>query len=131
MKKKSQRSYIEAKLEMAAMIDVVFLLLIFFILALKPMDVLAHLDVSKGTPPPETIEDIPLLRIDVYPESYVINGKQLTLQQMDKALTKLAGISKTQSIVVTCSSSSSHSGLVKVLNICAKVDMNNISLMSR
>ena len=53
MKRKRQRKEQEAAaLEMTPMIDVVFQLLIFFIVTLKPEDICSHLDVSRPAPDP-------------------------------------------------------------------------------
>jgi len=50
---KRERAKGEAvKLEMTPMIDVVFQLLIFFIVTLKQEDILSHLDVSRPAPDP-------------------------------------------------------------------------------
>ena len=67
MNKKVRRKGEASKLEMTSMIDVVFLLLIFFIVTLKQEDILAHLDVNRPEPQPERIEVPPqLVTIVVY-----------------------------------------------------------------
>lgn len=52
--KSNRRKTSEAKLEMSAMIDVVFLLLIFFVLTVKVEDTLASLNVSAPAPSRKT-----------------------------------------------------------------------------
>lgn len=126
--KNDRRMAPEAKLQMTAMIDVVFLLLIFFISVVRPVDVLAYLDASRPKPGGG---DMSLLKIDVYSNHYAINGKRVDLHQMENYLNKIANISKTQSIIITCSSDSPHSSLIKVLDICAKAGLERLSLMSR
>ena len=120
----------DPKLAMSAMIDVVFLLLIFFVFMVKPTDILAHLDVSR----PGTTEDqgeSGLLRIDVLARGFTVNGRPTSLDYMDRILTKISGVAPGQSVIITCTSDSSHSGLVNVLDLCSKSGMENLSLCSR
>jgi len=117
-----------ASVNMAAMIDVVFLLLVFFVLTVRPRDVEAKLPASQ-TGRGEVA--IPLVSIDVYRDVYMMNGRRVTLSKMDSLLGKLAGIHDEQGIVVTCARDSSHARLIKVLDLCAKSDLQNVSLRSR
>ena len=85
-RKKGERNMGEAaKLEMTPMIDVVFQLLIFFIVTLKVEDIYSHLDVSRPAPDPkakpeEKVDD--LLTVTIYNhkklggEGFSINGKR-------------------------------------------------------
>ncbi len=129
MKTRCRRSDGGGITSMAAMIDVVFLLLVFFLVTVKARDVEAHLDVARQRPGGEA--RIETVRIDVYSGQYVMQGKRVDLEEMDRVLAKLSGISKSMSVVVTCSGDSSHSELVKVLDLCAKSELSNLSLMSR
>ena len=73
-KKKERKKGDAAKLEMTPMIDVVFQLLIFFIVTLKQEDILSHLDVSRPSPDPETTKEEQikdLLEIQVYNENFI------------------------------------------------------------
>ncbi len=124
-----------AKLEMTPMIDVVFQLLIFFIVTLKQEDILSYLSVSRPTneaakPKPQ----IQLLTIEVGRAAWTINGRMFTGQQgleaMDKKLAHIASYSKDASVIIKCTEDSPHSGLVKVLNICTREGMQNLSVFS-
>lgn len=134
MARKRQRKKGEApKLEMTPMIDVVFQLLIFFIVTLKQEDILSHLDVSRPAPDPnqkpiEKIED--LLTITVYQKGFVLNGKKVNRDTLDVRLTKLASFSKTLSVVIKCTGNSPHQHLVELLDICAKNELTNLSVFS-
>jgi len=132
MKKSKLRKGEAAKLEMTPMIDVVFQLLIFFIVTLKQEDILSHLDVWRpapdSRPPPETPED--LLTITVYNDGYVLKGRRVSLQELDRQLTRLAGFSKGISVIIKCTADSPHSYLVRVLDVCAKCDLKNLSVFS-
>ncbi|MFC1499096.1 ExbD/TolR family protein [Verrucomicrobiota bacterium] len=142
MKKKKQRKPSEAaKLEMTPMIDVVFQLLIFFLVALKVEDILSHLDVSRPAPDPEAkpeeqVED--LLTILVYNhrdprlrgEGFSLQGRKVSLRELDRQLSKLASFSKNVSVIIKCEGDSPHSNLVKLLDICSKAGLKNLSVFS-
>ena len=121
-----------AKLEMTPMIDVVFQLLIFFIVTLKQHDILSKLDVSRPAPdtapPPEQPED--LLTITVYKEGYVLKGGKVTLSELDRQLTSIAQYNKNVSVVIKCTGDSPHAFLVRLLDTCAKIGLKNMSVFS-
>ena len=128
-----------AKLEMTPMIDVVFQLLIFFIVTLKVEDILSHLDISRpapesARPPEDKIED--LLEILVYNErklggeGFSLRGRKVSLRTLERQLTKLASYSKNISVIIKCTGDSPHANLVKLLDICAKAELKNLSVFS-
>lgn len=139
-KRKERRKGDAAKLEMTPMIDVVFQLLIFFIVTLKQDDILSDLNVSRpapdpNAPPPEKKPD--LLTIEVGKQAWVLNGRPYPndkqgkgLAALDKSLTRMASFSKTTSVIIKCTGDSPHSNLIKVLNICARDGMTNLSVFS-
>lgn len=136
-KKKSRNTGERPQLAMTPMIDVVFQLLIFFLVTLKPEDILSHLDVTRPQPDPTATEmDIDLLTVTVYNhqkmggEGYAIHGNRVSIAELERQLAKVANVSKTVSVLVRCTSDSPHSNLVKVLDICAKLRLAKISVFS-
>ena len=129
---KSRNKGEAAKLEMTPMIDVVFQLLIFFLVTLKQEDILSQLEVSRpapeSTPPPAQVDE--LLTITVYEEGYVLKGRHVSLQHLDRQLSRLAGFSTKISVVIKCTAGSPHSNLVKLLDICSKAGLTNLSVFS-
>ncbi len=123
-----------AEIPMTPMIDVVFQLLIYFLVTLKPEDIQTHLEVYRPDPdkklkePPQ--EKIDLLRIAIFYDGYTINDRPLSLEALTKALTKLASYDVNQTVLIFCSSSSQHERLVKVLDRCAQAGLKNLSVMS-
>lgn len=126
-----------AKLEMTPMIDVVFQLLIFFIVTLKEQDILANLNVARPAPDPtrtpeERVDD--LLTIEIGRDGWVLNGRPYTgragLDQLDRQLTRLASFSRSTSVIIKCTADSPHSFLIRVLNVLAREGMTNISVFS-
>jgi biopolymer transport protein ExbD len=132
-KKRSPRKNIESgEIPMTPMIDVVFQLLIYFILTIKPVDVSAHLDVfspsTKSAPsdqkPPE------MLKVEIYQGAILMNGTGLDMAGLTKILGKLAAINPKQTVMILCSLDSRHNDLVEVLDACAKVGLTNLSVGS-
>ena len=139
LKKKARKEIDNPALEMTPMIDVVFQLLIFFIVTLKQEDILARLEVSRPAPDPDAKkEEQPedLLNIQVYNpkrlggEGYVLKGKRVTLKELDRQLTRLAGFSRSISVVIKCTGDSRHGELVLLLDICSKLGLQNLSVFS-
>ena len=136
-KRKGRNKGEAAKLEMTPMIDVVFQLLIFFIVTLKQEDILSHFNVSRPAPdtPPNDKPDIPdLLTIEVGRNAWVVNGRPFVgpngLKTMDRYLTKIASYSKDASVIIKCTGDSPQSRLIQVLNICSREGMTKLSVFS-
>ncbi|HAS84307.1 MAG TPA: hypothetical protein DCS43_16940 [Verrucomicrobia bacterium] len=136
-RRKSRNKGEAAKLEMTPMIDVVFQLLIFFIVTLKEVDILSHLDISRPAPdskatPENQVDD--LLTVQIGKQGWVLNGSpymgEVGLSKLDKQLTRMASFSKNTSVIIKCTGDSPHSSLIRVLNILAREGMMNISVFS-
>jgi len=136
-KRKARQKGEAAKLEMTPMIDVVFQLLIFFIVTLKQEDILSHLDISRPAPDPnskpeEVIDD--LLTIEVGRTAWVLNGRPYAgstgLAALDRSLTRIASFSRSASVIIKCTADSPHARLIQLLNICAREGLTNISVFS-
>ena len=128
-----------AQLEMTPMIDVVFQLLIFFIVTLKQQDILSQLEISRPAPdpnPPPEVEPDELLTIEVYNqkrfggEGYVLRGRRVSLDTLDRQFGRLAKYNKNMSVIIKCTSDSPHANLIKLLNMCQKSGLRNLAVFS-
>ena len=122
-----------ADLPMTPMIDVVFQLLIYFLVTIHPKDVIANLDVFRPSPeakPPESQQPPKMIRITVFPDGYTINDRVVDAPELDRLLSKLASIEKNQTILITCTARSPHRRLIEVLDLCAKSKLVNLSVVS-
>ena len=133
MKRSRRRPIEDTKLDMTPMIDCVFQLLIFFLVSMKFEDVIAHLDVYRPAPDPnakpvEKVDD--LVTIGVFSDGFTINDKPMQLDSLDRMLGKLAGYSKTQTILIKCAPDSMHERLIQLLDLCAKNKLENLSVLS-
>jgi biopolymer transport protein ExbD len=118
------------KPSMAAMIDVVFLLLVFFLVAVDPSNVLAKLDVSR--PEISSGDDTKVtLRIGVAPDFYTVDGRKVSESALLRLLNKVEELRPDIAVVVTCDARSEHSRLITVLDTCQGAGLKDISLVSK
>ena len=123
----------QAELEMTPMIDVVFQLLIYFIVTIKPIDVITNLDVFRPAPDQAAKPDEKppnLVRVGVYQDGYTVNDVPATPERLDEALAKVASIDAGQTIMITVSAFSEHGSLVRALDLCAKNGLTSLSVVS-
>lgn len=134
MARKRKKSEIHAgELNLTAMIDVAFQLLSFFLITVKPVDVVANLNVFRPSPEKTNTPEVSpakMIRIQIFPEAFVINDREVSVRQLEEVLAKLAAIDKTQTILIMCANASPHEKLVQALDICAKVGLTNLSVVS-
>ena len=127
-----------AELNLTAMIDVAFQLLSFFLIAIKPVDVLANLDAFRPSPEKTNVStpSAPMIKIMVLPQNpgewgvYVVNDVAMTTPQMESRLKKYADTDPTQTILIMCAKRSTHRQLIELLDKCAKYKLTNLSVVS-
>lgn len=118
---------------MTPMIDVVFQLLIYFIVTIKPIDVITNLDVFRPAPDPNAPKDEKppqLVRLGVYQDGYSINDTPIGIDALEKALGRLAAIDAGQTIMITVSAVAEHGKLINALDLCAKNGLRSLSVVS-
>ena len=130
----------DPQLDMTPMIDVVFELIIFFVITIKQQDIMSRLNANRPAPAKDKSEhtkDDPPLEIEVGKAYgsfrkgvYVYNGKELKLEVLDKYLKDVADLSTDKQIVVKCTLDSPHKGLVDLLDVCYKHKLTNVSIFS-
>lgn len=118
-----------ADLPMTPMIDVVFQLLVFFLVALKPMDIQAHLDIHRprGDVPGRPIQ---ALRVDIGADDWRINHRPVSEAALDQFLREMGDLDPTQTVLILCSADAAHERLVKVLDLCARHGLTKLSVLS-
>jgi len=133
-RKKRQTENQAGELNLTAMIDVAFQLLNFFVITTHPVDVFANLDVFR--PAAEKViskqeeEPPPMLEVMVYRDGYAMGKRPMGLRELDRRLEKIAGIDKGSMVVIKCTGDSTQTGLVNVLDLCAKNKLSKISIFS-
>lgn len=123
----------DPQLEMTPMIDVVFQLLIFFVVSLKQEDILSHLSVIRPAPSEnqELKETQPeLINVIVAPQGFVFNGRAMRVADLDRSIERLASYNNKAMVIIKCTLDSPHAMLVQVLDICNKHGMTNLAIFS-
>lgn len=135
MARSRKRSHLVAgELNLTAMIDVAFQMLNFFVITMKPPDVLANLDVSRPAPDkkaaaPKT--QINFLRITILPDGNVaVNDRLVSKENFDRTLKQLTALDKSVTVLIACTPQSPHGKLVEVLDLCSNAGLTNLSLVS-
>ena len=121
------------ELSMTPMIDVVFQLLIYFIVTLHPVDVVTNLDVFQPAAPPQTDkekEPPKLFRVGVFYDGYQFNDVAMSLDKIDDRLEKLAAANPNMTLMIVVSAGSPHKKLVDLLDRCAKNNIRSLSVIS-
>lgn len=114
---------------MTPMIDIVFLMLVFFLLTFKPVDVMAHLDAlrPRGT---DFGKPVPVLRLEVDTAGYRLNGRPVDVTDMAALLHRFGDLDAKQSILVISSADAPHAGLITALNACEAAGLTQVSVLS-
>ena len=120
------------KLDMTPMIDVVFQLLIFFVVTIRQEDILSQLSAARPAPDSKAKPDKQpdLLNIIVAPQGFIFNGRPVTKNDLDRRIERYSKVSKTAMVLVKCTADSPHGLLVQALDICSKHGMENLSIFS-
>ena len=128
---KEKRDSHEAKVEMTPMIDVVFQLLIFFVVTLKQEDILSRFSAARPAPDDGIGRaDIDLIDITVHKGGFIFKQTPVTIEGLDKQIGRYSRMSKTATVVIRCTKDSPQSNLIKVLDVCSKHQMKNLSIFS-
>ena len=131
-KKKKKHGTFGLELNMTAMADVVFQLLIYLILTAKPPIVFANLDVNRPqADAAASNQKIPnMVEIMVFQDAFVLQGKRVMGDGLRKAAKMLADLDKSQTILIKCAWDSPHEKLIEALDICSEMKLSNLSVMS-
>lgn len=128
----ASRSNEEPKVEMTPMIDVVFHLLIFFVVTLKQEDILAKLMASRPAPDPNAKPDQQpdLIDITVHKHGFIFKQRAVSLEGLDRQIERYSRMSKNATVIIRCTSDSKQRYLVQAMDICSKYKMKNLSIFS-
>ena len=137
----------DPKLDMTPMIDVVFELIIFFVMTIQQENLFTKLNVNRPAPADSTSstkDDDITVNIEIgrarsgNPNGVIIyNKKELgpssftaARKELDQNLREIARTSKKTPIIVKCAENSPHKALVDVLDICYKNELFSVSVFT-
>lgn len=142
-KKRKRIEIEEAEVPLSSMIDIVFLLLIYFIFTQKPIIEDTLLGVNLPSPhakPSQPQEEKPqFFRIGVYkvgsqeqsPDLYYINDKgPYKLSYLRDFLKSVAENDPEQTVMINCGPNATHKKLIQVLDACAEAKMKNLNILN-
>ena len=119
---------------MSSMIDVVFLLLIYFIVTYKEEIPEAHLAVNLPQPnPAKPPPDVPpplLLELEVHPGAYMLRGREMSPTSIESVLRQMAALDDELTVIVKVNQRAKTKNLVAVLDICQSVNLKNINVVT-
>jgi biopolymer transport protein ExbD len=129
----------DPQLDMTPMIDVVFELIIFFVVTIKPQDVFARLNVNRPAPASSSSEKDEETQLEEFEVGkakgnrngvYVYKKTAYDLKSIEDRIKDIAAVDKEAIIVVKCAGDSPHGALVDILDLFYKYELYNISLFS-
>ncbi len=129
------------QLDMTPMIDVVFELIIFFVVTIKQEDLFSKLNCNRPAPPPpnskqQEKDDITVnieigRRYDGSPQGVILyNKSEVNRSKLDEKLRDIARTSTKTPIIVKCTEDSPHKALVDVLDICYRNKLFSVSVFT-
>ena len=124
-------------LDMTPMIDVVFELIIFFVVTIKQEDLISKLNANRPAPATgsasqsdDTTVNIEIGKGRSANGVIVYNKREVKRTELDKYLADVARTSKKTTICIKCAMDSPHKALVDALDICYRHQLFNVSIFS-
>ena len=134
MARKSQEN---PQLDMTPMIDVVFELIIFFVVTIQQEDIFSRLNANRPAPSStssssesDTTVTIEIGRGRDANGVLVYNKKEVRRSELDQNLREVARTSKKTPIVIKCTEDSPHMALVDALDICYRNQLYSVSIFT-
>ena len=126
-------------LDMTPMIDVVFELIIFFVVTIKQEDMFSKLNANRPAPSSSTSsssESDTTVNIEIGRKGNDVNGlikynnRVMKVSELSQNLREVARTSKKTPIVIKCAADSPHKALVDVLDACYGNNLFSVSVFT-
>ena len=124
-------------LDMTPMIDVVFELIIFFVVTIQQEDIFSKLNANRPAPASgsasESSDTTVTREIGRGRDAngvLVYNKREMRRQELDQNLKEVARTSTKTPIIVKCTEDSPHKALVDVLDICYRNKLFSVSIFT-
>ena len=125
------------QLDMTPMIDVVFELIIFFVVTIKQEDLFTRLNANRPAPSngsssseSDTTVTIEIGRGHDANGVLVYNKREVRRSELDQNLKEVARTSKKTPIIIKCTEDSPHKALVDALDICYRNELFSVSIFT-
>ena len=125
-------------LDMTPMIDVVFELIIFFVVTIKQEDIFSKLNANRPAPASGSTSeesDTPPCTIEIGKGRdangvLVYNKREMKRAELDQNLREVARTSKKTAVIIRATEDSPHKALVDVLDICYRNELFSVSIFT-
>jgi len=125
------------QLDMTPMIDVVFELIIFFVVTIKQEDLFTKLNANRPAPSSgsSSNESDTTVTIEIGKGRdangvLVYNKREVKRSELDQNLREVARTSKKTPIIIRCAEDSPHKALVDALDICYRNQLFSVSIFT-
>ena len=125
------------QLDMTPMIDVVFELIIFFVVTIQQEDMFSKLNANRPAPSSgksesesDTTVTIEIGRGHDANGVLVYNKREVRRSELDQNLREVARTSKKTPIIIKCTEDSPHKALVDALDICYRNQLFSVSIFT-
>lgn len=130
----------EAEVPLSSMIDVVFLLLIYFIVTQKPIieNTLLGVNLPSPNPGPPPKEKPQIFTVDVMklrnpqksPMYYHVNGSPWHIDDLREYLMQVAENDPEQTVIINCGPNAQHIKLIQLLDACAEAGLKQLNIVN-
>ena len=125
------------QLDMTPMIDVVFELIIFFVVTIKQEDIYSRLNANRPAPAATSSssesDTTVTIEINRGPDAngrLIYNRREVKRSELDQNLREVARTSKKTPIIIKCTGDSPHKALVDALDICYRNELFSVSIFT-
>ncbi len=119
----------KASMNLPSLVDVVFLLLIFFMLTTTFSKVLTKLDIELPKSRAVTEQKTLNIIIEVGQDGKLaLNGKAITLEELDKRLAELSMETPNEIVIIKADKEVAYGEVVKVMGICKSHRLNRLAM---
>ena len=126
------------QLDMTPMIDVVFELIIFFVVTIKQEDLFTRLNANRPAPASSSSsssESDTTVTIEIGKGRdangvLVYNKREVRRSELDQNLKEVSRTSKKTPIIIKCTEDSPHKALVDALDICYRNELFSVSIFT-
>jgi len=133
-----KRKIEEANVPLSAMMDVVFLLLIYFIATQKPIIEDTLLGVNLPAPgSSKSDKPVQLFTIDVFKVNgaegdnvYYLNGRPWYFSDLKETLIETAKTDPDITVIINCDPNARHKKLIRILDACNEAGLSKLNLLN-
>ncbi len=137
-KKRRRMALPDPETPLSSMIDVVFLLLIYFISTQKEVieDSYLSVDMPSGSAPSNNTPNPNLLKIDVMKlrensdDYYHVNGLKYHVNDLREYLRSVGDTDKNTTVIINCGPNAKHRKLIVLLDMCNEMGLTKINLIN-